>query len=77
MGGARGAMASPDFGRSVNPISTRVGIICPPNSNATPGFLNLTSSYGHGQIGMQGSLFAQSVVNLGTFSPLSDSLTTT
>ena len=30
-GGARGAMAPPDFGRSVNPISTRRGRLCPPH----------------------------------------------
>ena len=31
-GGAGGAMASPDFGRSVNPISTSAGgRLCPPN----------------------------------------------
>ena len=30
-GGAGGAMAPPDFGRSVNPISTRGKRLCPPN----------------------------------------------
>ena len=30
-GGARGAMAPPDFGRSVDPISTRRGRLCPPH----------------------------------------------
>ena len=30
-GGAGGAMAPPDFGRSVNPISTRGDRLCPPN----------------------------------------------
>ena len=30
-GGARGAMAPPDFVRSVNPISTRGDRLCPPN----------------------------------------------
>ena len=29
-GGAGGGMAPPDFGRSVNPISTRRGRLCPP-----------------------------------------------
>ena len=29
-GGAGGAMAPPDFGRSVNLISTRVDKLCPP-----------------------------------------------
>ena len=31
-GGAGGAMAPPDFGRSVNPISTKGGRLCPPNN---------------------------------------------
>ena len=30
-----------DFGRSVNPISTKVGRLCPPNNTGTPGFSNL------------------------------------
>ena len=30
-GGAEGAMAPPDFSRSVNPISTRSGRLCPPH----------------------------------------------
>ena len=29
LGGAGGAMAHPDFSRSVNPISTRRGRLCP------------------------------------------------
>ena len=29
--GAEGAMAPPDFGRPVNPISTRRGRLCPPH----------------------------------------------
>ena len=29
---------APDFGRSVNPISTRGGRLCPPNNTVTPGF---------------------------------------
>jgi hypothetical protein len=40
-GGAGGAMASPEFGRSVNPISTKGGRLCPPNNTGTPGFLDL------------------------------------
>ena len=30
LGGAGGAMAPPVFGRSVNPISTKAGRLCPP-----------------------------------------------
>ena len=40
-GGARGAMAPPIFGRSVNPISTKGGRLCPPNNTGTPGFSDL------------------------------------
>ena len=40
-GGAGGAMAPPDFGRSVNPISTMGGRLCPPNNTGTPGFSDL------------------------------------
>jgi hypothetical protein len=39
--GARGAMASPDFDRSVNPISTRWGRFFSPNNTGTPGFSDL------------------------------------
>ena len=39
--GAGNAWASPDFGRSVNPISTRRDILCPPNNTGTPGFSDL------------------------------------
>ena len=35
-GGAGGAMALPDFSRSVNPISTRRGRLCPPHYNWHP-----------------------------------------
>jgi hypothetical protein len=31
-------MAPPVFGRSVNPISTKAGRLCPPNDTGTPGF---------------------------------------
>ena len=41
--GAGGAMAPPDFGRSVNPISTKVGRLCPSNNTGTPGFSDLTT----------------------------------
>ena len=33
-GGAGGAMAPPNFGRSVNPISTKGGRLCPPNNTS-------------------------------------------
>ena len=67
------SMAPQDFGRLVKPISTRVGKLCPPNNTATPRFLILPSSYGLGQIGIQGSPFC---VIFRQLSPLSDSLTT-
>ena len=34
-------MKPPDFGRSVNPISTKGGRLCPPNNTGTPGFSDL------------------------------------
>ena len=37
-GGAGGAMAPPNFGRSVNPISTKGGRLCPPYNTGTPKF---------------------------------------
>ena len=37
-GGAGGAMAPPNFGRSVNPISTKGGRLCPPYNTGTPEF---------------------------------------
>ena len=37
-GGTGGAMAHPDFGRSVNPISTRGDRLCPPNYYWHPDF---------------------------------------
>ena len=37
-GGAGGAIAPPDFGRSLNPISTRGGRLSPPNSTGTSRF---------------------------------------
>ena len=40
--GAGGAI-----GRSVNPISTRVGRLCPPNNTGTPGFSDLPPALLH------------------------------
>ena len=37
-------MASPDFDRSVNPISTEGGRLCPPNNTGTPGFSDLPTA---------------------------------
>ena len=39
-----GAMATPDFGRSVNPISHQGGRLCPPNNTGTPGFSDLPTA---------------------------------
>ena len=50
-GGAGGAMASPDFGRSVNPISTKGGRLCPQNNTGTPRFSDLpTALYFHADL---------------------------
>ena len=46
-GGAGGAMATPDFGRSVNPISTKGGRLCPPNNTGTLGFSDLPMALNH------------------------------
>ena len=43
-GGAGGAMAPPDFGRSVNPISTKGDRLCPPNITGTPRFFDLPTA---------------------------------
>ena len=43
-GGAGGAIAPPDFGRSVNPISIKGGRLCPPNNTGTPGFSDLPTA---------------------------------
>ena len=43
-GGAGGAMAPPDFGRWVNPISTKWGRLCPPNNTSTLGFSDLPTA---------------------------------
>ena len=45
-GGAGGAMATPDFGRSVNPILTRGDRLCPPQYYEPPGFLDLATGLG-------------------------------
>ena len=37
-------MAPPDFGRSVNPISTKGGRLCLPNDTGTPGFSDLPTA---------------------------------
>jgi hypothetical protein len=37
-------MAPPDFGRSVNPISTEGGRLCPSNNTGTPGFSDLATA---------------------------------
>jgi hypothetical protein len=37
-------MAPPDFGRSVNPISTEGGRLCPSNNTGTPGFSDLQTA---------------------------------
>ena len=43
-GGAGGAMAPPDFGRPVNPISAKGGRLFPPNNTGTPGFSDLPTA---------------------------------
>ena len=37
-------MSPPDFGRSVNPISTKGGRLCPSNNAGTPGFSDLPTA---------------------------------
>ena len=44
-GGAAGAMAPPNFGRSVNPISTKGGRLCPLKNAGTPGFSDLPTAF--------------------------------
>ena len=41
---AGGAAAPPDFGGSVNPISTRGDTLSPPSTTCPPGFLTLGAS---------------------------------
>ena len=43
-GGAGGVPSTPDFGRSVNPISTKGDRLCPPNNTGTPGFSYLPTA---------------------------------
>ena len=43
-GGAGGAKAPSDFGRSVNPISTKGGRLYPLNNTGTPGFSALPTA---------------------------------
>ena len=43
-GGAGGAMAPPDFGRSVNPISTKGERLCLPYNTDTPEFSDLPTA---------------------------------
>ena len=43
-GGVGGAMAPLDFGRSVNPISTKGDRLCPANDTVTPGFSDLPTT---------------------------------
>ena len=45
--GAGGAMAPPDFGRSITPISTTGGRLCPSNNTGTPGFSELPTALLH------------------------------
>ena len=42
--GAGDAMAPPDFGRTVKPISTKGGRLCTPNNTGTPGFSDLPTA---------------------------------
>ena len=41
---AEGAMAPPDFGRPLNPISAKGGTLFPPNNTGTPGFSDLPTA---------------------------------
>ena len=43
-GGAGDAMVPPDFGRTVNPISTKGDRLCTPNNTGTPGFSDLPTA---------------------------------
>ena len=44
LSGGGGAMATLDFGRSISPISTKRGKLCPPNITGTPGFSDLPTA---------------------------------
>ena len=39
-----GGAGAPDFEKSVNPISTKGGILCPPNNTGTTGFSDLPTA---------------------------------
>ena len=43
-GGVGGTIAPTDFGRSLNPISTRGDRLCLPNNTGTPGFSDLPTA---------------------------------
>jgi hypothetical protein len=43
-GGAGGAMTPPNFGRSVNSLSTKGGRLCTPTTPGTPGFSDLPTA---------------------------------
>ena len=43
-GSAGDAMAPPDFGRTVNPISTKGSRLCTPNNTGTPRFSDLPTA---------------------------------
>ena len=43
-GDAGGAIAPPDYGRSINLISTKGDRLCPPNNTDTPGFSDLPTA---------------------------------
>ena len=55
-GGARGAMAYPDFGRSVNPISSRGDRLCPPNYYWHTQIFKPSDSPERPQVGLQSNL---------------------
>ena len=46
-GGAGDALAPLDFDRSINPISIKRGILCPPNNTGTLGFSDLPTALSH------------------------------
>ena len=57
-GWAGWALAHPEFGSSVNPITTRGGRLCPPNNTCTPGFSDLPTT-------LQSELFRTNLVGTG------------
>ena len=57
---AGGAAAPPDFGGSVNPISTRGGdTLSPPSTTYPPGFLTLAACLRYGTIDDPGGILPQ------------------